>query len=126
MRLIDPFNKSNIHSFPLLTTYSAFEILLETFSFNDVNSGKLYMLDLLKGSIHGRLRYFSLVLYFSCTFVKFLQCSKENTFLDYFCSQMRCFKKYMSFTRNTGQICTLFCNTMCSSKEIYRLHVQKG
>ena len=46
----DPFNKSNIHSFPLLTTYSAFEILLKTFSFNDVNSGKLYILDLLKGS----------------------------------------------------------------------------
>ena len=37
--------------FPLLTTYSAFEILLKTYSFNDVNSGKLYILDLLYGSI---------------------------------------------------------------------------
>ena len=51
IQLIAPFNKSNIHSFPLLTTCSAFEILLKTFSFNDVNSGKLYILDLLKGSI---------------------------------------------------------------------------
>ena len=51
MRSVDPFNKSTIHSFPLLTTYSAFEMLLKTFSFNDVNSGKLYILDLLKGSI---------------------------------------------------------------------------
>ena len=57
VQLIDPFNKSNIHSFPLLTTYSAFEILLKTFSSNDVNSGKLYILDLLKGSIHESLRY---------------------------------------------------------------------
>ena len=48
---IDPFNKSNIYSFPLLATYSAFEILLKTYSFNDVNSGKLYILDLFKGSI---------------------------------------------------------------------------
>ena len=48
---IDPFNKSYIYSFPLLTTYSAFEIQLKTYSFNDVNSGKLYILDLLKGSI---------------------------------------------------------------------------
>ena len=48
---IDPFNKSNIYSFPLLTTYSTFEILLKTYSFNDFNSGKLYILDLLKGSI---------------------------------------------------------------------------
>ena len=56
---IDPFNKSNIHSFPLLTTYSAFEILLKTFSFNDVNSGKLYILDLLKGSITVRFLVFA-------------------------------------------------------------------
>ena len=49
--IIDPFNKSNIHSFPLLATYSAFEILLKSVSFNDVNSGKLYILDLLKGTI---------------------------------------------------------------------------
>ena len=48
---IDPLNKSNICSFPLLTTYPAFEILLKTYSFNDVNSGKLYILDLLKGSV---------------------------------------------------------------------------
>ena len=49
---IDPFSKSNIYSFPLLTTYSAFEVILKTYSFNDVNSGKLYILGLLKGSIH--------------------------------------------------------------------------
>ena len=48
---IDPFNKFNIYSFPLLTSYSAFVILLKAYSFNDVNSGKLYILDLLKGSI---------------------------------------------------------------------------
>ena len=52
--IIDPFNKFNIYSFPLLTTNSAFEILLKTYSFNDVNSGKLYILDLLKGSIKPR------------------------------------------------------------------------
>ena len=49
--IIDPLNKSNIYSFLLLTTYSAFEVLLKTYSFNDVNSGKLCILDLLKGSI---------------------------------------------------------------------------
>ena len=47
-------NKSNINSFPLLTTYSAFEILLKTYSFDDVNSGKVNILDLLKGSIKPR------------------------------------------------------------------------
>ena len=46
--IIDPFNKFNIYSFPLLTSYSAFVILLKAYSFNDVNSGKLYILDLLK------------------------------------------------------------------------------
>ena len=59
---INPFNKSNIHSFPLLTTYSAFEILLKTFSFNDVNSGKLYILDLLKGSMGVSRAHFSKIL----------------------------------------------------------------
>ena len=49
--ITDPFNKFNIYSFPLLTSYSAFVILLKAYSFNDVNSGKLYILDLLKGSI---------------------------------------------------------------------------
>ena len=48
---IDPFNKFNLYSFPLLTSYSAFVILLKAYSFNDSNSGKLYILDLLKGSI---------------------------------------------------------------------------
>ena len=47
---IDPFNKFNIYSFPLLTSYSAFVILLKAYSFNDANNGKLYILDLLKGS----------------------------------------------------------------------------
>ena len=51
---IDAFNKSNVYSFPLSTTFPAFDILLKIYSFNDVNSGKLYILDLLKGSIHGR------------------------------------------------------------------------
>ena len=60
---IDPFNKSNIHSFPLLTTYSAFEILLKTFSFNYANSGKLYILDLLKGSINAGKKFLCI----SCT-----------------------------------------------------------
>ena len=52
---IQPFNKSNIYRFLLLTTYLAFKILLKTYSFNDVNSGKLYILDLLKGSIDSLL-----------------------------------------------------------------------
>ena len=37
--------------FSLLTSYSVFVILLKAYSFNDVKSGKLYILDLLKGSI---------------------------------------------------------------------------
>ena len=49
--IIDPFNKFNIYSFLLLTSYSASVILLKACSFNDVNSGKLYILDLLKGSV---------------------------------------------------------------------------
>ena len=59
---IDPFNKSNIYSFLLLTTYSAFEVLLKTCSFNDVNSGKLYILDLLKGSMDQVIELFKLAL----------------------------------------------------------------
>ena len=47
------FNKFNIYSFPLLTSYSDFVILLKAYSFNDVNSGKLFIFDLLKGSIVG-------------------------------------------------------------------------
>ena len=49
----DPIDKSNIYSFTPLTTYLAFEILLKTYSSNDINSGKLNtgILDLLKGSI---------------------------------------------------------------------------
>ena len=54
-RPIDPSNKFNINSFSLMTTYLAFEILLKTYSFNGVNSGKLYILDLLEGSMKSRL-----------------------------------------------------------------------
>ena len=50
VKAIDPFNKFNIYSFPLLTSYSAFVILLKAYNFIDVNNGKLYILDLLKGS----------------------------------------------------------------------------
>ena len=46
-------NKFNIYSFPLLTSYSDFVILLKAYSFNEVNSGKLFIFDLLKGFIVG-------------------------------------------------------------------------
>ena len=48
---IDPFNKSNIYSFPLLTSLKLKVFNRISKAEYVVNSGKLCILDLLKGSI---------------------------------------------------------------------------
>ena len=48
---IDPFNESNMYSFPLLTSLKLYSFNRITKAEYDVNSGKLYILNLLKGSI---------------------------------------------------------------------------
>ena len=49
--VIDPFNKSNIYSFPLLTSLKLWFFNRISKAEYDVNSEKLYILDLLKGSV---------------------------------------------------------------------------
>ena len=49
--IIDPFNNSNIYSFPLLTSLKLWFFNRISKAEYDVNSEKLYILDLLKGSI---------------------------------------------------------------------------
>ena len=55
---IDPFNKSNIYSFPLLTSLKLKVFNRISKAEYVVNSGKLCILDLLKGSIGGALGVF--------------------------------------------------------------------
>ena len=50
--VIDPFNKSNIYSFPLLTSLKLKVFNRISKAEYVVNCGKLCILDLLKGSIH--------------------------------------------------------------------------